>query len=355
MHLERLSNLDGVSGNEGKVRAALREIIAQNISPGRALTVEGDALGNLLVRQVASPGLPRIMLSAHMDEVGLMITSVEKSGHLRFRAVGSIDSRVLVSKTVRIGDNAVAGVIGCKAIHLQKPPERRKPYEEENLFIDIGASSRDEAEKMVQPGDYAAFDTACLAVGEGCYRGKAFDDRAGCAVLLELLLEEGLPPFDAAFTVQEEVGSRGAAVAAYTLRPEVAVVLEGTSASDTPGTAKDFTSTVLGDGPALSFMDRSFIADRNLMRDLVAAAEEAGIPYQFRRFTGGATDAGAIALTRQGVRTAVVSVPCRYIHSPCSLLKEQDLTHTADLIKSWLRLVARKLCPGKGPGRPING
>lgn len=343
MFLERLSNLDGVSGNEAPVRAALREIIEQEIQPGREMTLKGDALGNLLVRQKkVFPDLPRIMLAAHMDEVGLMVTAVEKSGLLRFRPVGGIDSRVLVAKTVRIGENAVPGVIGCEAIHLQKPGERQKPYEAEHLYIDIGATGRAEAEKWVQVGDYVAFDSTCLALGDGCYRGKAFDDRAGCAVLLELLQEKDLPPFDAAFTAMEEIGARGAAVAAYTLRPEIAVVLETTSASDTPGTEQDFTATILGSGPALSFMDRSFIADRGLLDELVEVAEAGGIPYQYRRFAGAGTDAGAIALSRQGVRTVVVSVPCRYIHAPLSLLKKQDLLDTVALLKRWLRLAACK-------------
>lgn len=310
--------------------------------PGREMTIEGDTLGNLLVRQKApSPGLPRIMFAAHMDEVGLMITAVEESGLLRFRPVGGIDHRVLVSKAVRIGENAVPGVIGCKAIHLQKPGERKKPYEESHLYIDIGAGGSEEAEKWVRVGDYAAFDSTCLSLGDGCYRGKAFDDRAGCAVLLDLLREKDLPPFEAAFTAMEEIGARGAAGAAYALRPEVAVVLETTSASDTPGTEQDFSATILGAGPALSFMDRSFIADRGLLGELIEAAETGGIPYQYRRFTGAGTDAGAIALSRRGVRTAVVSVPCRYIHTPLSLLKKQDLLSMAALLKGWLCFAAR--------------
>ncbi|HOB86102.1 MAG TPA: M42 family metallopeptidase [Bacillota bacterium] len=331
MYLEELSNLPGVSGDEGQVRQALLKYLQEQ--PGE---VRVDALGNVLVRRKAPPGGKRIMLTAHMDEVGLMVTSIEKSGHLRFEAVGMLDPRVLVAKGVRVGREGIPGVIGSKAIHLQKPDERRKPYQLEQLFIDIGAKNKEEAEKLVSPGDYVSFAGTFTPLGEGYYRGKAFDDRAGCSVLLELLLEYPHLAFDAAFTVQEEVGSRGAAVAAYSLNPDKAVVLEGTSAADIPGTDPEGSATRLGEGPAITFMDQSVIADRGLVRELVRAAEGAGLPYQYRRFTGGQTDAGAVSLAREGVPCTVVSVPCRYIHSPHCLLQERDLKLTVDLIRAWL-------------------
>ncbi len=331
MFLEELSNLAGVSGDEGEVRRALMEHL--RVKPFQVRT---DTMGNLLVSKKGKKGAPRIMLAAHMDEVGMMVTSVEKSGHLKFKSVGSIDARVLVAKRVRVGSGRIPGVVGAKAVHLQKPGERKKPYEEEQLYLDIGAMSKEEAERHVSLGDYICFDTSCTPLGDGYYRGKAFDDRAGCAVLLNLLLDPETPAFDAAFTVQEEVGSRGALVAAYTLRPEVALVLEGTVAADTPGTEKDYASTVLGRGPAISFMDSSVIVDRSLLETLIKAGESASVPFQFRRFTGGATDAGAIALSREGVKAGVVSVPCRYIHSPHSVLKESDLQDTITLVKQWV-------------------
>lgn len=338
MYLERLSNLAGVSGDEGRVREGILEILRGEIAGDKPLEISCDTMGNLFVRKAgrAAASTPRVMLAAHMDEVGLMVTSVEKGGQLKFKPVGAIDLRVLVSKAVRVGRQGIAGVIGAKAVHLQKPEERKKPFEREQLFIDIGARSKEEAEKQVKIGDFVSFDSSFTALGGDYYRGKAFDDRAGCAVLLELLMGDSSVPFDAAFTVQEEVGSRGALVAAYTLQPGLAVVLEGTSASDTPGTDEDKTATCLGAGPAISFMDRSFIADRALLQELVHVARDQGIPYQFRRFTGGGTDAGAIALSRQGVRTIAVSVPCRYIHSPYSVLKESDLKQTAALVRAWL-------------------
>ena len=340
MFLELLSNLPGVSGDEGRVRRAIADILTRESPPDSALTLRTDPLGNLLVHKPGrSPG-PRIMLSAHMDEVGLMVTSVEKNGSLRFKPVGGIDPRVLVSKPVRVGAKLIPGVIGCKAIHLQKPEERKKPYTREQLYIDIGVKEREEALGLISPGDYVSFDSTLVSLGSDHFRGKAFDDRAGCAVLLELLLSDCRCSFDAAFTVQEEVGSRGALVAAYSLRPEEAIVIEGTVAADTPGTASDFSVTRLGLGPALSFMDGTFIAHRGLWQQLASVAEKNKIPFQQRQFAGGGTDAGAIALSREGVKTAAVSVPCRYIHSPHSVLKKSDLKNTVALIKSWLDSLA---------------
>ena len=336
MLLEKLSNLPGVSGSEKAVREAIVEQLREH-----GLEWQTDTMGNLLVRKKGRrSGSRRIMLAAHIDEVGLMVTSIEKSGHLKFRPVGGIDSRVLVSKRVHVGEEQIPGVIGSKAIHLQKPEERQKPFELDQLYIDIGAKNKEEAEKYVQVGAYASFDAVCTPFGDGCLRGKAFDDRAGCAALLELLLEKDTPPFDAAFTVQEEVGLRGARVAAYTLQPQNALAVEATAAADTPDTKKERSSTVLSGGPAISFRDRTLIVHREIFESLVNAAEKAGVPFQFRRFAGGGTDAGAIALSREGVKAGVVAVPCRYIHSPCSVLKESDLRHTVSLLRAWLEATA---------------
>ena len=338
MLLEKLSNLPGVSGDEGAVRDA---IAAELQSP--LLEWRTDSMGNLLVRKGAdSSSSLRIMLAAHMDEVGLIVVSIEESGHLRFKPLGGIDSRVLVSKRVRVGPEKIPGVIGAKAIHLQKPEERKKPFAAEQLYIDIGAKNKEEAEKHLSIGAYASFDTECVSIGGGCFRGKAFDDRAGCAVLLELLREKNGLSFDAAFTVQEEIGLRGARVAAYTLRPQIALAIEATAAADTPDTDEEHSATVLGKGPAISFMDRTLIVDRGILKELVEAAERAAVPFQLRRAAAGGTDAGAIALSREGARAGVVAVPCRYIHSPCGVLKESDLQHTLTLVRAWLEAAVKQ-------------
>lgn len=329
--LAELANQRGVSGDEG----AVRQFIIDKLSNFRGdITV--DTMGNLLVRKGHVKDGPGIMLSAHMDEVGLMIISIQKNGLLKFKAVGSIDTRMLAAKRVCIGSRGLPAVIGVKPIHLQKTGEQEKPFDEESLYLDAGFDSSDEAVKQVSVGDYVTFDSGFTALGEGYCRGKAFDDRAGCLVLLELLLEDNGLNFDAAFTVQEEVGTRGAITAAYTLKPQVALVVETTAASDTPETEKDAVSTALGAGPAISFMDRTIIVSKKMREQLVNAAEKAGVAYQYRKFSGAGTDAGSISLSREGVQTAVVSIPCRYIHSPCSILQEKDIKDTILLVRTWL-------------------
>lgn len=329
--LAELSNLRGVSGNEGPVREYLIDKINDS---GCDYTI--DTMGNLLVYKNCAKGKGSIMLSAHMDEVGLMVVSINKQGLLSFKQVGGIDSRVLIAKKVRIGDSGLEGVIGSKPIHLQRKGEQNKPFDEDTLYIDCGFKSRDEAEKHIKVGDYVTFDTNCVSLGDGFYRGKAFDDRAGCLIILRLLLKDNNYSFCAAFTVQEEVGTRGALTAAYTLEPHTALVIETTAASDTPETEKEQITTSLGKGPAISFMDRTVMVKKEMRDELVKAAERAGVPYQFRQFTGSGTEAGVISLSRGGVQTAVLSVPCRYIHSPQSIVQEKDIEGAENLVKSWL-------------------
>jgi putative aminopeptidase FrvX len=256
--------------------------------------------------------------------------------------VGGVDSRLLPGKAVVIGERWVPGVIGSKPIHLLSDDERNRVLEIEQLTIDIGASSKEEAEKLVKIGDRATFATSFDYVGDaeagagGLVKGKAFDDRAGCAVLAELLRERY--PFDlhAVFTVQEEIGARGAQVAAYALEPDAAFVLEGTICDELPK-RKDLSPTSrLGHGPVLTVMDRSLFVDRRLLRHLIETAEAEGIPYQIKQPALGSTDGGAIHRSQEGVPTAVVAVPCRYIHAPASLLDLADFANAVKLMKAAL-------------------
>ena len=337
MWLKKLSEAVGVSGREDEVRQIVVDAIADRVDEYRV-----DSIGNVIALKKGngSSGL-KVMLAAHMDEVGFMISQIEESGLLRFFKVGGLDDRILPAKVVWIGDNKVPGVIGLKPVHLSKREERSKPVKSDKLTIDIGAGSKAEAEKLVKQGDYATFATEFVELdseGEGwrTVRGKAFDDRAGCAVLIELLATQY--PFDlyAVFTVQEEVGLRGARVAAFAVEPDYAFALEGTGANEIP-TKKDISpSTRLGQGPAITIMDRSFIADQRLVRLLVDTAEEKGIPYQFKQPGIGGTDAGAIHLTKEGVPSVTVAVPCRYIHAPAAILSLDDFDHTVQLMRESL-------------------
>jgi len=345
MILRELSQIPGVSGDEHRVRERLWQAVRDRVDGGRV-----DPMGNLITwKGVDKPG-PKVMIAAHMDEIGLMITRIDRDGLLRFRKVGGIDDRVLAAKTVRVGPDGIPGVIGLKPIHLSQPAETRKPVPEQELAIDIGAGSKEEAERLVRPGAYAVFDTSFGEVGRGLVKGKAFDDRAGCALLVDLLALDFPFPVYGVFTVQEEIGLRGARVAAYDVAPDLALVLEGTTCADIPGAEPHGQSTVLGKGPAISVMDATTIPARPLVQGLVRAAEGRGIPWQWRRTAFGGTDAGSIHLTRAGVPAATVSVPCRYIHSPCAYMSLSDFEHTRQLVAAFLEDV-----PGIAAGlaRPV--
>jgi putative aminopeptidase FrvX len=337
MLLEELSNAFGPSGHEQEVRRVLARALRDQVD-----NLQIDALGNLIAFKQGTGPEPRlkVMVDAHTDEVGFMVTRIEKNGTLGFRAVGGIDDRLLLAKHVVVGERRIPGVIMAPPVHLTKPDQRKKVIKIDKLVIDIGASSEDEASSLVQMGDYAAFATRFEALGEGGLRvvkGKAFDDRAGCAVAAALA--EGTYAVDLylSFDSQEEVGLRGARVAAFRIEPDVAFALEGTVCDDTPKKEDVSPTTRLGQGPAITIMDRSFVADRRLIQLLTSTAEAHGIPYQFKQPGVGGTDAGAIHLSRAGVPAAAVSVPCRYIHGPASLLSLDDFDHAVALMRASLQ------------------
>ena len=341
MFLKTLTEAFGVSGQEREVANIIRE----HISP-YCDVVETDALGNVIAIKNGNEDLPKVMLCAHMDEVGLMVMFIEQSGVLRFKSIGGIDPRVLVSKSVYVGKNRVPGVIGAKPIHLQKREEANKPFDIDELFIDIGAKDKSEAEKVVNLGDGVIFTTQYEDIGTNRAKGKAFDDRVGCAILADLLMTKKWDfTIQAVFSAQEEVGARGAQVSSYRLEPDIAIAFEGTTASDVPGSKEHLYSTSLGKGAAITHADASFIADRKIVARFIEVANEKDIPYQMRELTAGGTDAGRIHLVREGIPAGVISVPTRYIHSPVSIIDKNDFENTIKLMKAFLDSIEERGLP----------
>lgn len=330
--LEKLCNAAGPSGYEGEVR----EIIKEEIKP-YVDKIKVDRMGNIIAHKKGRG--KKILIDAHMDEVGFIITGYNADGTLKFRALGGVNSKVVPCKTVYIGKNKLPGVIGLKPIHLQSADERKKSLSYKDYCIDIGANSDTETRKLVKLGDYAVFDTKLEEFGEGLLKGKAFDDRMGCGVLIELLKENYDCDLYAAFNVQEEVGERGAFIAAYQVQPDIGIALEGTICADMPNVPKHLSATEIGKGPAISMMDRTSIYDAELSKEIINMAEENKIPFQRRRSAAGGNDAGAMVMSTDGAKVAAVSVPCRYIHSSISVASKEDFENTVELMRAWLKSV----------------
>ncbi|MFL7870576.1 MAG: M42 family metallopeptidase [Anaerolineales bacterium] len=334
--LEKLCNACAVSGDEGEVR----KIVLEEVKPF-ADEVKVDALGNVLVTRLGGgKNRPRVMLDAHMDEVGFILVSDEGDGLYRFETVGGIDARHLVGKPVLVGKDHLPGVIGSKPIHLASTDELKRKPSLDSLRIDLGPSGK------AKPGEWATFATKFRRVGPSIM-SKAIDDRIGVATLIELL-KHAPSNIDllAAFTVQEEVGLRGARVAGYAFEPNLAIAIDSTPAHDLPtydGAENTVYNTKLGAGPAIYVYNRATIDDPRLVRFLQETAEAAGIPYQIRQPGGGGTDAGAIQRTRGGVPVVSVSVPHRYTHSPISISRVDDWKHTLQLLQVAVQSITSNL------------
>jgi len=337
MILEELSNAIGVSGEEDEVRGIVIDAIRDHITD-----LEVDALGNVtaIQRGTAHPDF-NVMIAAHLDEIGMMVTAVEANGLIQFTNVGGIDPRVLPGKRVKVGPKRAPGVILWKPIHLWRD---MKTVPMDALRIDVGATDKSAAE----PGDRIAFDGAYTRLSDTVACGKAFDDRVGCSVLVDILQNGPYPvTVAAAFTAQEEIGLRGATVAADRLNPDAAIVLEGTYAYDVPNPnrepdAGDLPSnpgTRFGEGAVLTLSDRQMITDPRVLAFLRETAEANDIAYQIKTMDGGGTDGGAIHLAHTGIPTMPISAPCRYIHTPTALLNLEDYESVLRLSQAVLRRI----------------
>jgi putative aminopeptidase FrvX len=330
--LEKFSNICAAAGDEQDMRSAIQECIS-----GWVDEIGINPLGNLVAKKEGKDTSRSLLLTAHMDEVAFIVKSTEKSGLIKFYPIGGLVGKILPGASVVIGRKRLPGVIASRSYHLISEEERKKVPEVKDLFIDVGAASKEEV-KDVNTGEYIYFKSLFFTQN-GLHYGKAFDDRTGCTALCETLrhYSSEKPPISlvATFTVQEEVGLRGGATAAYGLKNVVFNLnLEGTTCTDRELKTSYSPITELGKGPAVTFMDRTSITGRRLFDFVVSVAQKQGIPFQLKRGVAGGTDAGLIHLTEEGIPSVTISVPVRYIHSPWNLMSGKDFKNYCALAKA---------------------
>jgi len=339
--LEKLSNAHGISGYEGGVREVIKQEVESCVDE-----LKIDNFGNLIA--IKKGKSPSVMIAAHMDEIGLMVKYIDDEGFVRFAKVGGWFDQTLVNQRVLLHTRkgTVTGVIGSKPVHVMESEDKKKAIEAKDMFIDVGASSRDEATAMgVEPGVTASLDQKLAELANDRVTGKAFDDRAGGAVLITALQRIAgmkLTSVMGVFTVQEEVGLKGARTSAFGLNPDVGIALDTCIPGDHPGIKKTDSAVEIGKGPSITVMDaggRGVITHPRVLEWLCETAKAKGIPYQMDVTESGTTDASAISLTREGIPSGVISVATRYIHTPVEVLSLKDLAQAADLVVEAIKSV----------------
>ncbi|MGI5984887.1 MAG: M42 family metallopeptidase [Clostridiales bacterium] len=329
--LKTLCYLSGASGYEDEVR----DYILERVMPYSDGIIT-DAMGNLIVTKKGKKQSDnKILICAHMDEVGIIITGIDDDGYLRFDFLGGIDRRVIIGKHIYIGKDRIHGVIGIKAYHHVSKEEEKSVPKREDMYIDIGAKSKDEAKELVSLGDAGVFEDSVLEFGNGFLKAKAIDDRVGCAAMIKLIESELPCDCTFAFTVQEEIGTRGARIVSSRLNPDTAIVLEGTTAADLPDVPEGKRICNLGDGLVIPFMDKGTVYSRELYKTLTELADKNGIKWQTKTMIAGGTDASVIQRGGTGADTIAIAAPVRNIHSPASIAKISDfeaMPHLAMLL-----------------------
>ncbi|MBQ8377913.1 MAG: M42 family metallopeptidase, partial [Oscillospiraceae bacterium] len=321
--------LDGISGDEN----AVRDYICKEIIGHAEFKI--DNLGNVIAfKKGKNTPKNKIMISAHMDEVGMIVNFINSDGTLKISSVGGVDPRVVFGRQVFVGKNKINGVIGAKAVHNLTADEKDTAVTFDKMYVDIGCENKEVAEKLVSLGDSVTFSSEFIEYGDGFVKGKAIDDRAGCAVMLEMIKSD--LEYDTYFTfvVQEEIGLRGSRCAAFSVEPDYAIVIESTTAADIPSASGADRVCELKKGPVVSFMDRSTIYNKELYNLAFECAKEIEIPCQTKTRVAGGNDAGAIHLSKGGVKTIAVSVPTRYLHSPSCVINKEDYFNTLKLVKA---------------------
>lgn len=344
--LKELTDVNGIAGNEGEPRKVMRKLIEPY-----ADSLSFDGIGSLIAEKTGKENGPRIMIAGHLDEVGFMVTRIDDKGFLFFQTIGGWWSQVMLSQRVTVttsGGEQITGLIGSSPPHILTPEARKKPADVKNMFIDIGATSRDEVlEWGIRPGDMVTpYSEFTVLKNEKMLMAKAWDNRIGCAVAIEVLkrLEDENHP-NTVFgvgTVQEEVGLRGAKTAANYVQPDIAIAVDVGVAADTPGLSEKDGLTKAGDGPGLVLYDASLVTHKGLRDFIVSVAEEMNIPYQFDHIPGGGTDAGSFHVSGTGVPSIAITIPTRYIHSNAGILNRDDYENTVNLIVELVKRLNRE-------------
>jgi len=336
--LKKLCETPGVSGYEERIQKVVREEFEKITDE-----IKVDKLGNIIgikkATKITSGILPKkVMLAAHMDEIGFMVSFIDKDGFLRFAPVGGFDPRTLIAQRVVVhGDKDIGGVIGSKPLHILDEEERKKPTKIKDLFIDVGMK-KEEAEKIIEAGNFVTLDRNFKEINDKIVTAKAFDDRVGVYVMIESLkrVKDCQVDIYAVATVQEEVGLRGAIVSSFSIEPDVGIALDVTIASDLPGTKEEEMVSLLGGGTAISLMDSYTISNKKLVDFLRKIAEENKIKCQTDILLGGGTDAGAMQRSKSGVPACTVSIPTRYVHSVVEMCHKEDIENSILLVSKFL-------------------
>ena len=317
--IKELSVIGGPSGREENVR----DYIISKLPETAEYSV--DAMGNLIVFvRGAKPAANKVMLAAHMDEVGMIVTYITDDGLIKFSNVGGIEVSALLGKRVKVGENEITGVIGVVPIHLRRGDDELKMPEKSSLYIDVGADKKEQLDGLVGLGDKIVFESECVEFGS-CLKAKAIDDRAGCAIMLDMIIKGVEYDTWFAFTVQEEVGCRGAAAAAFTVAPDYAVVIETTTAADISGVSGEKEVCKLGEGAVIPFMDGASVYNTQLYKNACALSAAKGFKMQTKTVIAGGNDARVISNSRGGVKILTVSFATRYLHSASCVINKDDI------------------------------
>ena len=338
--LKILTEINGVSGNEKSVS----DFILSQVRIYCDETIV-DSMGNLIFHKKGKKDSDKkIAVFAHMDEVGLIVTDITEDGYIKFAPVGGIDDRILLAKRVFLCRSGIEGVIGIKAVHLQSKEERQKVISYEDMYIDIGAKDKDDALNYVKKGDYIAFKSKYERLYDRRFKGKAVDDRAGCAIMMELMKDKYDADLYFCFTVQEETGLRGAKVLSKRIDPDVAIILEATTASDVAFSKRNLYGTHLGKGPVITLMDRGSYSDIEFRKFITGIADAREIKYQYKLTSNGGNDAREIQTGASGCKVCSISLPCRYIHSPNCVFDGGDYDEMKRLARAVINQIEDFSC-----------